>query len=374
MSEEIKKGLLGIVVDETEISKVMPEINSLTYRGYAVQDLCESCRFEEAAYLILKGDLPNSIQLKNFEKEERNNRELTKNLYEIIKHMPKKSHPMDVARTAVSVMGLEDKETSDNSPESNMRKAMKIFAKTPTALAAFYRIRNGKKLIKPKKNLTFSENFFYMCFGKVPQKEIVKAFDVSLILYAEHSFNVSTFTARTITSSLSDIHGAITGAIASLKGPLHGGANEEVMHMMNEVKKPENALKWINNALKKKLVVMGFGHRVYKSGDSRVPTMKKYFEKVSKIKKDRKFLKIYEIIEKVMVNKKNIYPNVDYPTGPTYHLMGFDTDFFTPIFVISRITGWSAHIMEQHASNKLIRPLAKYSGSKHRKVMLLNQR
>ena len=374
MSNDIKKGLLGIIVDETEISKVMPEINSLTYRGYAAQDLCEACRFEEVAYLILNKDLPNSIQLKKFEKEERNARELTKNLYEIIKHMPKKSHPMDVARTAVSVLGLEDKETADSSHEANMRKAMRIFAKTPTALAAFYRVRNGKKIIKPKKTLSFAENFFYMCFGKVPQKEIVKAFDVSLILYAEHSFNVSTFTARTITSSLSDIHGAITGAIASLKGPLHGGANEEVMHMMKKIKKPEYALKWIKNALKNKEVVMGFGHRVYKSGDSRVPTMREYFGKVAKIKKDKTFEKIYDIVEKVMIKEKNIYPNVDYPTGPTYHLMGFDTDFFTPIFVISRITGWSAHIMEQHAANKLIRPLAQYKGNKHRKVMQLNQR
>jgi len=374
VSDEIKKGLLGIVVDETEVSKVMPEINSLTYRGYAAQDLCEYCRFEEVAYLILNKDLPNSIQLKKFEKQERDERELSKNLYEIIKNMPKNSHPMDVARTAVSVMGLEDKETSDSSPEANMRKALRIFSKTPAALAAFYRIRDGKKIIKPKKTLTFAENFFYMCFGKVPQKEIVKAFDVSLILYAEHSFNVSTFTARTITSSLSDIHGAITGAIASLKGPLHGGANEEVMHMMNKIKKPENALKWIKDALKNKDVVMGFGHRVYKSGDSRVPTMREYFGKVAKIKKDKKFEKIYNIVEKVMIKEKNIHPNVDYPTGPTYHLMGFDTDFFTPIFVISRITGWSAHIMEQHAANKLIRPLAKYKGSKHRKVMELNYR
>ena len=374
MSDDIKKGLLGIIVDETEISKVMPEINSLTYRGYAAQDLCARCDFEEVAYLILNKDLPNSIQLKQFEKEERNNRELSKNLYEIIKNIPKKSHPMDVARTAVSVMGLEDNETSNSSPEANMRKTLRIFAKTPTALAAFYRVRNGKKIIKPKKELSFAENFFNMCFGKVPQKEIVKAFDVSLILYAEHSFNVSTFTARTITSSLSDIHGAITGAIASLKGPLHGGANEEVMHMMSKIKKPENALKWIKNALKNKDVVMGFGHRVYKSGDSRVPTMREYFGKVAKIKKDKTFEKIYDIVEKVMIKEKNIHPNVDYPTGPTYHLMGFDTDFFTPIFVISRITGWSAHIMEQHAANKLIRPLASYKGSKHRKVVQLNHR
>jgi 2-methylcitrate synthase len=374
MSDDIKKGLLGIVVDETEISKVMPEINSLTYRGYAAQDLCARCDFEEVAYLILNKELPNKKQLKEFKRELSKEITLSKNLINILKQIPKKSHPMDVARTVVSVMGLEDKETRDNSPKANLRKAIRIFAKTPTALAAFYRLRKGKKIIFPKKIFTFSENFFHMCFGKVPNKDIVKAFDVSLILYAEHSFNVSTFTARTITSSLSDIHGAITGAIASLKGPLHGGANEEVMHMMKKIKKPENALKWINNALKNKDVVMGFGHRVYKNGDSRVPTMREYFKRVAIIKKDKTFEKIYDIIEKVMIEEKNIYPNVDYPTGPTYHLMGFDTDFFTPIFVISRITGWSAHIMEQHAANKLIRPLASYKGNKHRKVIQLNQR
>jgi len=374
MHDEIKKGLLGIVVDETTISQVMPEINSLTYRGYTVQELCDKCSFEEVAYLIINGKLPNKKQLKKFIKEERSNRKLSNQILKDIEKMPKKAHPMDVVRTAVSLMALEDKETIDNSPEANMRKAMRIFSKTPAAVAAFFRVRKGKKIITPKKNLSFSENFFHMCFGRVPNKEIVKAFDVSLILYAEHSFNVSTFTARTITSSLSDIHGAITGAIASLKGPLHGGANEEVMRMMNKIKKPENALKWINNALDNKEVIMGFGHRVYKKGDSRVPTMEKYFNKVVKIKKDKKFQKIYDVVKNVMIERKNIHPNVDYPTGPTYHLMGFDIDFFTPIFVISRITGWSAHIMEQHAANKLIRPLSKYSGEKHRRVILLNQR
>ncbi len=374
MGDEIKKGLLGIVVDETTISQVMPDINSLTYRGYAVQDLCEKCSFEEVAFLVLNGELPNKKELIKFKKELDKNRSISINLREIVRHMPKKAHPMDVTRTIVSVLGLEDKETSNNSPKANMKKTLRIFAKTPTAIAAFFRIRKNKKIIPPKKGLSFSENFFYMCFGKVPSKEIVKAFDVSLILYAEHSFNVSTFTARTITSSLSDIHGAITGAIASLKGPLHGGANEEVMHMMNKIKNPKNALKWINKTLDKKEVVMGFGHRVYKKGDSRVPTMEKYFKKVSKISGDKKFIKIYDIVKSVMIERKNIHPNVDYPTGPTYHLMGFDTDFFTPIFVISRITGWSAHIMEQHAANKLIRPLSKYSGPDHRNVMLLNQR
>ena len=374
MSDEIKKGLLGIIVDETTISQVMPEINSLTYRGYTVQELCDKCCFEEVAYLVINGELPSKKQLKKFIKEERSNRKLSKQILKDIQKMPKKAHPMDVIRTAVSLMALEDKETKYNTPEANMRKAMRIFAKTPAAVAAFFRVRKNKKIMNPKKNLSFSENFFHMCFGKVPSKEIVKAFDVSLILYAEHSFNVSTFTARTITSSLSDIHGAITGAIASLKGSLHGGANEEVMHMMDKIKKPENALKWINKALDNKDVVMGFGHRVYKSGDSRVPTMKNYFKKVAKIKKDKTYQKIYDIVEKVMIDRKDIHPNLDYPTGPTYHLMGFDTDFFTPIFVISRITGWSAHIMEQHTANKLIRPLSKYKGKEHRRVMPLNYR
>ena len=374
MSEEIKKGLLGIVVDETTISHVVPELSALTYRGYTVQELCDKCDFEEVAYLVLNGELPNKNQLKKFIKQEKSERKLSKQILSDIKKMPKNAHPMDVIRTCVSLMALEDKDTKDNSPKANMRKAMKIFAKTPTAVAAYFRARKGKSIISPSKNLSFSENFFKMMFNKVPDKEIVRAFDISLILYAEHSFNVSTFTARTITSSLSDLHGAITGAIASLKGPLHGGANEAVMHMMKEIGKPEKAKTWIENALNKKKVVMGFGHRVYRTGDSRVPTMKHYMFKVAKLLKKEKYTRMYEILEKVMLEKKNIHPNVDFPCGPTYYMMGIDIDFYTPIFVMSRITGWSAHIMEQHASNKLIRPLSKYRGAEVREVMLLNQR
>jgi 2-methylcitrate synthase len=374
MSEEIKKGLLGIVVDETTISHVVPELSALTYRGYKVQDLCDKCDFEEVAYLVLHGELPSKAQLKKFVKEERSNRKLSKTIVKNIQQMPKNAHPMDVIRTCVSLMALEDKDTKDNSPKANMRKALKIFSQTPTAVAAYFRARKRKKIISPSKKLSFSENFFKMMFNKVPDKEIVRAFDISLILYAEHSFNVSTFTARTITSSLSDLHGAITGAIASLKGPLHGGANEAVMHMMKSIGKPEKAKKWIENALTKKKVVMGFGHRVYRTGDSRVPTMKHYMFKVAKLLKKEKYTKMYETLEQVMLEKKNIHPNVDFPCGPTYYMMGIDIDFYTPIFVMSRITGWSAHIMEQHASNKLIRPLSKYRGEEVREVMLLNQR
>ena len=374
MSDEVKKGLLGIVVDETTISHVVPELSALTYRGYTVQELCDKCDFEEVAYLVLNGELPNKSQLKKFIKQERSERKLSKQILNDIKKMPKNAHPMDVIRTCVSLMALEDKETKDNSPKANMRKAMRIFAKAPTAIAAYFRSRKGKSIISPSAKLSYSENFFKMMFNKVPDKEIVRAFDISLILYAEHSFNVSTFTARTITSSLSDIHGAITGAIASLKGPLHGGANEAVMHMMKEIGKPERAQKWIDNAIAKKKVVMGFGHRVYRTGDSRVPTMKHYLFKVARMLNKEKYTKIYDILAKTMVERKKIHPNVDFPCGPLYYMMGIDIDFYTPIFVMSRITGWSAHIMEQHTSNKLIRPLSKYRGSEVREVMLLNQR
>jgi len=372
--EDIKKGLVGIVVDETTISQVMPEINSLTYRGYTVQELCDKCDFEEVAYLVLHGELPDKNQLKKFIKEERSQRKLSKAILQDIKRMPKKAHPMDVIRTVVSLMALEDKDTKDNSPEANLRKALRVFAAAPTAVAAYFRVRKGKSIISPDKKLSYSENFLKMMLGKVPEKEIVKAFDVSMILYAEHSFNVSTFTARTITSSLSDLHGAITGAIASIKGTLHGGAKEAVMYMFKEIKKPKKAKQWIENAIDTKRVIMGFGHRVYKSGDSRVPTMQKYMYQVAKIKKRDDLINIYETLAKVMLDRKNIHPNVDYPCGPTYHMIGIDTDFFTPIFVMARITGWSAHIMEQHTANKLIRPLSKYSGSDHREVILLNQR
>jgi 2-methylcitrate synthase/citrate synthase II len=371
---EIKKGLVGVIADETKVSEVMPDINSLTYRGYAVQDLAEACVFEEVAYLLLNGELPNKSQLAKFQEQETNNREISSNLKKIIQNYPKNAHPMDTTRTSVSHLGLEDSETATNTIEANYNKFVKIFAKTPTAVAANFRTRKGLGIIDPKKDLSFSENFFYMCFGKVPSKDVVKAFDVSLILYAEHSFNASTFTSRVITSTLADIHSAIIGGISALKGPLHGGANEVVMKMFFEIKEPENAEKYILNKIKNKDLIIGFGHRVYKRGDSRVPTMTKYYYKTAEFYKNKKFPKISKILEETMIKEKNIFPNLDFPSGPTYYLMGFDVDFFTPIFVIARITGWSAHIIEQLKDNRLIRPLSKYTGPNHRKVKELKDR
>jgi 2-methylcitrate synthase len=371
---EIKKGLVGVIADETKVSEVMPDINSLTYRGYAVQDLAEVCVFEEVAYLLLHGELPNKSQLAKFQEEERSNREISSNLKKVIQNYPKNAHPMDTTRTSVSHLGLEESETSINTIEANYNKFIKIFAKTPTTVAANFRTRKGLDIIDPKKDLSFSENFFHMCFGKVPSKDVVKAFDVSLILYAEHSFNASTFTSRVVTSTLADIHSAIVGGISALKGPLHGGANEAVMEMFLDIKEPENAEKYILNKIKNKDLIIGFGHRVYKKGDSRVPTMTKYYYKTAEFYKNEKFPKISKILEETMIKEKNIFPNLDFPSGPTYYLMGFDVDFFTPIFVIARITGWSAHINEQLKDNRLIRPLSKYTGSKHRKVIDINSR
>ena len=368
-----KKGLEGAVIDTSSVSKVNPDTNSLIYRGYPVQDLAEHCRFEEVAYLMYTGELPNKTQLAEFEALEKSYRDISKENLGVIKALPSKGHPMDAIRTGVSFLGCEDERIWDASPATNTDKAIRLLAKIPTMVAADYRFKKGMDFIPPRQDLTLAENFFHMCFGKVPDPQVVKAFDVSLILYAEHSFNASTFTARVVTSTQSDIYSATVAGIGALKGPLHGGANEMVMHMMLEIADPAKAEQWMLEALEKKRKVMGFGHRVYKKGDSRVPTMKKYAQKMADITNNQKWMQMYETLEKVMLDKKKIYPNLDFPAGPAYYMMGFEIDFFTPIFVMARTTGWSAHIMEQAANNRIIRPLSEYIGAPQRVVKPLNE-
>lgn len=370
----VKKGLDGVVVDETTISKVMPEINSLVYRGYPVQDLAEKCNFEEVAYLLWNGDLPSKSEYDKFTKAEKDLRSISPELKNVIKSLNKKCHPMDSIRTAVSYLGTEDSNHWDNEPGEKMNRALNLLSKIPTMIAADFRTKKGQDIIDPDPSLGFSENFFKMCFGEVPAPEVVKAFDVSLILYAEHSFNASTFTTRVITSTMSDIYSAVVGGIGALKGPLHGGANEQVMHMMKEVDDPAKAEEWMLTALKEKRKIMGFGHRVYKNGDSRVPTMKKYAQKMADVTGQQKWMQMYDALEKTMVAEKNIHPNLDFPAGPAYYMMGFEIDFFTPVFVMSRITGWSAHIMEQAENNRLIRPLSAYTGQGERSVKAIADR
>jgi 2-methylcitrate synthase len=377
MSEQqptIYKGLVGVYADVSAVSKVMPETNSLTYRGYAVQDLCEQADFEQVAYLLWHGELPTAAQLKAFQQEERTNRALSPALLRVLREFPKDAHPMDAIRTAVSFMGLEDPETADVSDAAQRRKAMRLLAKIPTAVAATNRLSKGLEPVEPDPSLPYSENFFHLVFGKVPQKEVIKAFDVSLILYAEHTFNASTFTARTVTSTGADIHGAVTAAIAALKGPLHGGANEAVMHMLKEIGGPDKAEAWLEGKFDHKALVMGFGHRVYKSGDSRVPTMTRYAEKMAEVVGDRRWMETSRVLAAKMLKVKNIHPNLDFPAGPAYYLMGFDIPMFTPIFVCARITGWAAHVFEQGADNRLIRPLSVYTGPAQRPVVPIEQR
>ena len=374
---EVKYGLAGGVADDTAVSNVMPEINSLTYRGYKVQDLATQCRFEEVAYLIWNGELPTQKQLDAFNAAEKKERGLSGDLHKVMSMFNHGAHPMDTLRTAVSFLGQEDETANDSSPEGLMEKSIRMYAKIPEIVAADFRLRNGRKPIPTTKNLAFSENFFHMCFGEVPAPEIVKCFDISMTLYAEHSFNASTFTARTIASSTSDIYSAVPGAIGSLKGPLHGGANEAVMHMLKEVGSPETAKEWMLDALATKKKIMGFGHRVYRSGDSRVPTMTDAYKKMVDVigtGEARKYWEISRILDETMVAEKGIYPNLDFPAGPAYYLMGFEIPMFTPIFVVSRITGWTAHVIEQLADNKLIRPLSNYTGPAQRDVTSINRR
>tara|TARA_B100000530_G_scaffold326853_1_gene266001 strand:+ start:452 stop:1597 length:1146 start_codon:yes stop_codon:yes gene_type:complete len=371
---KVNKGLAGVITDDTSVSKVMAETNSLTYRGYAVQDLCEKCSWEEVAFLMVNEELPSSKKLADFIEKEKGYRNISKDLLDVIHKFPKAAHPMDTLRTCVSYLGMEDKRIWDNSLVTNMDKYIQMLAKIPTIISATYRCKKGEKIIAPRNDLTASENFFNMCFGKIPGKEVIKAFDVSLILYAEHSFNASTFASRVITSTTSDIYSAICGGIGALKGPLHGGANEQVMHMLKEIGEVKNAKKWILDALAKKKKIMGFGHRVYRSGDSRVPTMTKYAEKMASITGGEKWIQISNILKDTMIKEKNIYPNLDFPAGPAYYMMGFDIDMFTPLFVMSRITGWTAHIMEQTADNRIIRPLSDYIGSAQRKVLSIEER
>lgn len=374
--QEVRKGLNGVVADYTAVSKVNPETNSLLYRGYPVQELADNCTFEEVAYLLWNGELPTEEQMEEFRVGCMQNRDISDELIQVIDFMPKDCHPMDVLRTAVSFLGTQDEYKF--TPDSDHIRSIgrQLLAKLPTIVATDIRRRNGQDYIAPSKEKGFSENFLWMVFGDeegspATIQSDIEAFEKTMILYAEHSFNASTFTARTITSTQADAWSAITGAIGALKGPLHGGANEFVMHHMDEIGDPANAEEWCLNKLKNKELVMGFGHRVYKKGDSRVPTMEAAFKKLAgehPEKDAQKWVEMYDIMAKTMYDNTsiNIRPNLDFPSGPAYYILGFDIEFFTPLFVMSRITGWTAHIIEQYENNSLIRPLSAYNGPEER--------
>ena len=375
---EIRKGLNGVVADYTEVSKVNPETNSLLYRGYPVHELANNVSFEEVAMLLWNGELPNEEELQEFYDAARSRRVLDEELIGVIEAMPKDCHPMDVLRTAVSFLGTRDPEKFTPDSDHIRDIALTLLAKLPTIVALDIRRRRGEGYIEPDTSKGYAENFLWMVFGDGEGSPAtiasdIEAFEKSMILYAEHSFNASTFTARVITSTQSDTWSAVTGAIGALKGPLHGGANEFVMHNMVAIGDPAKTEEWTLNKLKNKELVMGFGHRVYKKGDSRVPTMEEAFKKLASEhpeKDGEKWVEMYDIMAKTMYENTsiNIMPNLDFPAGPAYYILGFDIEFFTPLFVMARITGWTAHIIEQFENNTIIRPLAAYNGPAERHV------
>lgn len=371
---EIKKGLAGVVVDYTAVSKVNPETNSLLYRGYPVQELAATQSFEAVAFLLWNGELPTASQLAELRAEERRHRSLAENVKAAIDLLPLDSHPMDEVRTAVSVIGASDVTgggsvlDASGSPEENLARSIRLYAALPAIVAYGQRRRRALDVVEPRDDLDYAANFLWMTFGEEPEEIVVDAFNRSMILYAEHSFNASTFTARVITSTLSDLYSAVTGAIGALKGPLHGGANEAVLHIMSEIGSADNVVPWLDRALAEKRKIMGFGHRVYKKGDSRVPTMKAALDTLIEHYGRQDVAELYAKLESEFVSRKGIYPNLDYPSGPAYNLIGFDTLTFTPLFIASRVTGWTAHIMEQAASNALIRPLSAYNGVDERHI------
>jgi 2-methylcitrate synthase/citrate synthase II len=365
---EIHKGLAGVVVDTTEISSVDAESNSLLYRGYPVDQLAESCSFEEVAYLLWQGELPTPDQLEAVRERGRTYRTLPQPVIDAVLSLPTSCHPMDVVRTAVSVIGAHDPTTHDASRHANFTKSLRLLAQLPGVVALDQRRRRGLEPIPARDDLGFAENVLWITFGELPDPVVVRAFEVSLVLYAEHSFNASTFTARVVTSSQSDLYSAVTAAVGSLKGRLHGGANEAVMATFEEIGSADRAADWLDAELAAKRKVMGFGHRVYKHGDSRVPTMRRWLERLTEHLDRTDLLELYTALETAMAERTGILPNLDYPTGPAYHLMGFDTPTFTPLFAAARVVGWTAHVMEQTASNSLIRPLSQYVGPPRRDV------
>ncbi|MDR6689267.1 citrate synthase [Microbacterium sp. 1154] len=371
---DIKKGLAGVTVDETAVSKVNPETNSLLYRGYPVQELAATQPFEAVVYLLWNGELPDAEQLAALRRTERQHRALTDDVRAAIDLLPTSAHPMDEVRTAVSVIGARETAGISNvmdavgTPEENLERSVRLWAQLPAVVAYGQRRRRGEDLVEPRDDLDYAANFLWMTFGEEVDAVVVDAFTRSMILYAEHSFNASTFTARVIASTLSDLYSAVVGAIGALKGPLHGGANEAVLHVFTEIGSAENVGPWLDTALAEKRKIMGFGHRVYKRGDSRVPTMKAALDTLVAHYDRPDVAALYDALESQFVERKGIYPNLDYPSGPAYDLMGFDTLTFTPLFVAARVTGWTAHIREQQAANALIRPLSVYVGPDERHV------
>ena len=377
-AEQYYPGLEGVIANETAISNVEGKQGNggLEYRGYTIEDLAAGVSYPEAAFLLLHGELPSNQQLQGFRSRIAENSDLPEPLLALLRSIPTGNHPMDVLRSSVSVLAHFDPEVNAAPTDhaANVRKAERMLARMPSAVAARERITQGQEPLAPRHDLDFSANFLYMIHGAVPSEAMRKAFDLSLVLYAEHELNASTFSGRVTVSTLSDIYSGIVAAIGTLKGPLHGGANEEAWKVLEQVGSPEKAEGWIQAALARKERIMGFGHRVYKTGDPRARILKEHCATLATETGDDRWERIAEPIERAVTVQKQLPPNVDWPSARLYHYMGLEIHLYTPIFAMARVAGWAAHIIEQLDHNRLMRPRARYVGPPTRTVSPIDRR
>jgi citrate synthase len=366
-----RPGLEGVIAGESAVSTIE---GGLTYRGYAVEELAERSTYEEVAYLILYGELPKAAELKSFQQRLASQAAIPGPVVEMLRLIPHSAPLMDVMRSGASYLAHWDRELTDTSHEARLHKAERLLARLPTVLAACHRLRQGKEPVAPDKHRSLPNNLLWMISRQEPSEALVRALDVSLILYAEHEFNASTFTARVICSTMSDLYSAVTGAIGALKGPLHGGANERAMEVLAEVGSPENAEPWIRKALAEKRRIMGFGHRVYKHGDPRAAILKPRCQQLAQETGETAMEQTAETIERIVLEEKGLRPNVDWPCARLYYYLGLPIDLYTPLFVVARVVGWAAHFIEQAGANRLIRPLSRYTGAGRRAYVAVGER
>lgn len=367
------KGLEGVVATTSSVSSIIDD--TLTYVGYDIDDLALNATFEEVIYLLWHGALPNKSQLEELTKQLAENAEIPAEVVNHFKTYPiDKVHPMGALRTAVSLLGLYDEEADVMSEDANYRKAIRIQAKIPTLVTTFARVRQGKEAVAPRTDLSFAANFLYMLSGNEPTAIEEEAFNKALVLHADHELNASTFTARVCVATLADIYSGVTAAIGALKGPLHGGANEQVMKMLTEIGSVDNVEPYINEKLANKEKIMGFGHRVYRKGDPRAKHLKEMSQKLTELTGQPQYYDMSIKIHEIVTGQKNLPPNVDFYSASVYHSLGIEHDLFTPIFAVSRASGWIAHILEQYSNNRLIRPRAEYVGPGMQKYVPIENR
>ncbi len=374
---EYSKGLEGVIAALSSISYIDGSQGKLVYRGIPIEMLAKYSNYEETAYLLLYGELPTKEALENFTQQMKTFRILPKRVEDCIRELPPNPHPMDILKVAVAHTALYDPDRLRCCREGVMSKVIRIIAQIPTMIAYYHRARTGQDIVPPDPDLGHAANFLYMLHGKKPDKEEARIFDVALVLHAEHGLNASTFAAMVTASTLSDINSAIVSAIGTLKGPLHGGANERVLKMLDEIGTPDKAEEYVLNALSEKRRIMGFGHRVYKTYDPRARILKEYAEYLSNKYNDRRYIEIGERIEKIMIRelgKKGIFPNVDFYSGIVYQFLGIPRDLFTPVFAMARSVGWAAHVCEYVQNNRIFRPRAYYTGPDYVEYVPIDKR